>query len=372
MRITDIEVIGMRAHVEGQRAEWGDDAVIVKVHTDEGLIGIGESDTSPEVLRAIVNAPYSHSSCIGLKEIIVGKDPLQIRERWDDMRTGSIYLGRRGAVVHAISAIDIALWDIAGQANGVPVHELLGPRMHDALPAYGTFIPTSDPEESAATALALKSRGLVGAKVGGGDFGLDLEADLIQLEMMRSAVGSEFQLMADLMCRWGTAERSRAAIALYREIGLEWIEEPVLPDDFAGYAALSGRPDVKIAGGEALETLADFTAFLERARPDIVQPDITRCGGITEMVRIADLAAEQSVRLVPHGFSTGVLNAATAHFLVSRPEAYLVEMSSSNSPFFTDLVQDPVRVTEGLVSPPLGAGLGIILNEDLIDNHRII
>lgn len=371
MRITDIEVIGLRVPSEGRRQEWGEDAVVVRVHTDEDFIGIGESDTSPEVLRAVVEAPYSHSSCVGLKETLLGKDPLQIDDRWQEMYASSTYLGRRGAAIHAISAIDIALWDIAGQARGVPVCELLGPRAHADLPAYGTFIPSNDPMASAATALSLMEQGMAGAKIGGAAFGMNLTDDLVHLEAMRSAVGLDFQLMVDLVGRWGDPDRAGAALDLYMDIGLEWAEEPVPADDFAGYAKLSRRSGTKITGGEALETRFDFEAFMELARPDIVQPDITRCGGITEMIRIADLAAERQIRLVPHGFSTGILNAATAHFLVSRPEAHLVEMSTSNSPLFTNLVQNPIRADKGRIAPPETVGLGVVLDEDVMDNYRI-
>ena len=371
MRISDIEVIGLRVPVQGRRQEWGEDAVVVRVHTDEGLVGIGESDTSPEVLRAYVEAPYSHSSCMGLKEALLGKDPLRIDQRWQEMYASTTYMGRRGAAIHAISAIDIALWDILGQLRGVPVHELLGPRAHADLPAYGTFIPSDDPEASAATALSLKQQGLVGAKIGGAGFGYDLMADLAHLQAMRAAVGPDFHLMVDLVGRWGNADRAETALELYRDIGLEWAEEPVPADDFAGYAKLSRSSGTKIAGGEALETRFEFTTFMDTARPDIVQPDITRCGGISEMVRIADLAAARHIRLVPHGFSTGILNAATAHFLVSRPEAHLVEMSTSNSPLFTDLIQTPVRAQKGRISPPEGVGLGVTLDEDVMDKYRI-
>lgn len=371
MRIVDIEVIGLRVPVPGRRNEWGEDAVVVRIHTDEGLVGIGESDTSPEILRAFVEAPYSHSSCMGLKQVLIGQDPTKIEQVWQDMYASTAYVGRRGAALHAMSAIDIALWDLLGKHRNVPVHELLGPRAHADLPVYGTFIPTDDPAESAATTRALQAQGFVGAKVGGADFGHDLAADLRHLQAMREAVGTDFALMVDLVGRWADDRKAETALELYREIGLEWAEEPVPADDLAGYAKLSGKFATKIAGGEALETRYDFATFMDVAHPDIVQPDITRCGGISEIARIADLAVARNIRLVPHGFSTGILNAATAHFLVTRPEAHLMEMSASDSPLFTDLVDNPVGVWQGRVSPPEGVGLGVTVNEDVIDKYRI-
>ncbi len=371
MRIVEVEVIGLRVPVRGRHLEWGEDAVVVRVHTDEGWVGIGESDTSPELLRAAVEAPYSHSSCMGLDQVLIGKDPAPVEQLWQEMYASTAYLGRRGTVIHAISAIDIALWDIAGQVRGVPIYELLGPRMHSTLPAYGTFIPSADPKASVAATLNLMGQGFVGAKIGGAEFGYDLAADLMHLRAMRTAVGPDFQLMIDVVGRWGTRANAETALALYREIDLEWAEEPVPADDFASYAELSRVSDTKIAGGEALETRFDFATFMDIAHPDVVQPDITRCGGISEMVKIADLAAQRKIRLVPHGFSTGILNAATAHFLVSRPEAFLMEMSTSTSPLFTDLVRDCVRVEKGRISPPEGVGLGVTLDEDVIDNYRV-
>lgn len=371
MLITDVEVVGLRVPAPDRPNEWGEDGVVVRVHTDEGLVGVGETDSSPEVIRALIEAPYSHSTCMGLREALVGTNPLHIRQRWQEMYDATNYVGRRGAGIHAMSAIDIALWDIAGQYHEVPVYELLGGRFHESLPAYGTFIPVRSPADNAARAVTLKERGLRAAKFGGAEFGFDIEADGETIARVREAVGPDFDLMIDLVGRWGTHALASKAIERYEDYRLAWVEEPLPPDDHAGYARLSEHSRVAIAGGEALTTRYEFASFLSAAKPHVVQPDITRCGGITEMVRIADLAAMQGVRLVPHGFSTGILNAATIHFLVSRPEADLMEMSQSDSPLFTSLVVDPVTTQEGRVAPPDGSGLGVVLDDNTLDNYRI-
>ena len=144
MKITDIEVIGLRVPPIGEPCEWGEDAIIVKVHTDEGIVGIGETDSSPAVIRSFIETPHSHSTSMGLKEILLGENPLEIERLWNKMYSASNYIGRRGAGIHAMSAIDIALWDIAGQYYGVPVHMLLGGKYRDKIGLTAPLFPQTN------------------------------------------------------------------------------------------------------------------------------------------------------------------------------------------------------------------------------------
>jgi L-alanine-DL-glutamate epimerase-like enolase superfamily enzyme len=201
MRITDVEAIWLRVPGLSEYCEWGEDAFLVRVHTDEGIVGVGESDSSPAVLKAIVETPASHSSSRGLREILIGEDPLDIARLWRKMFDESSYLGRRGAGIHAISAIDIALWDIASQKYGVPIHQLLGGKVRDAVPAYGTFIPDDDPAANRAITEDLLGKGFGLLKVGGAKFGLDPEHDEDVLSAIRGA-GDGFGLAVDLVYRW--------------------------------------------------------------------------------------------------------------------------------------------------------------------------
>ncbi|MDF2152293.1 mandelate racemase/muconate lactonizing enzyme family protein [Vibrio sp. CAU 1672] len=370
MKITDIEVICLRVPQGDEPCEWGEDAVIVKVHTSNGLVGIGEADSSPAVIKACIETPHSNLYCYGLKELLIGENPLEIERLWNKMYWASNYMGRRGAGIHAISAIDIALWDIAGQFYGVPVHTLLGGKYRDRIRAYGTFIPASKPEDNRAIAARLVEQGFTSIKFGGGVFGDDPELDYQIVKNVREAVGDEIEVQIDLASKWRTSGHSAAMSKRLERFNLNWIEEPILADDLKGYAKLAGKTETRLAGGESLTTRYEFQDFLQRSQVDIVQPDITRCGGITEMKKIYDLSQLHGVQLVPHGFSTGILLAASVHFLAACEHGTLMEYSQSASPLFSDLVSNRLPFENGFVAVPDTPGLGIELNDDVIERFR--
>ncbi|GAB3532950.1 enolase C-terminal domain-like protein [Photobacterium alginatilyticum] len=371
MRITDIEVICLRVPEPDQPCEWGEDAVIVKVHTDAGVTGIGEADSSPAVVKACIETPHSNLYCYGLRELLIGENPLEIERLWNKMYWASNYMGRRGAGIHAISAIDIALWDIAGQFYGVPVHTLLGGKYRDQIRAYGTFIPDSKPENNREIALNLVRQGFTSIKFGGGVFGDDPESDYQIVRHVREAVGDEIEVQIDLASKWRTTGHAAQMCKRLEPFNLNWVEEPVLADDMVGYSRLSRQIQPKLAGGESLTTRYEFKSFLEQSEVDIVQPDITRCGGITEMKKIYDLAQLHGTQLVPHGFSTGILLAASVHFLAACEHGTLMEYSQSSSPLFTDLMSNRLPFSQGYVPVPDSPGLGIELSEDVINKYRI-
>ncbi|RDI23988.1 L-alanine-DL-glutamate epimerase-like enolase superfamily enzyme [Rhodococcus sp. AG1013] len=371
MKIIDVEPIWLRVPGLTEQCEWGEDAFLVRVHTDQGLIGIGEADSSPAVMCALVDTPSSHSTSIGLREILVGENPLDIERLWRKMYEYSSYMGRRGAAIHAISAIDIALWDIASQYYGEPVHRLLGGRVRDRIPAYGTFIPDDDPDANRRIVAGLQEEGLNRMKLGGGLFGLDPEHDAAVLRSVRDEVGADAELAVDLVYRWRNYRYAQEQERRMSEFGLSWIEEPLAADDHYGLRRLAEASGTPITGGECLTTRAEFAEFIRETTPDIVQPDITRCGGITEMRRIQALADEYSTRLVPHGFSTGILLAATVQFLAATPGGDLVEYSRSTSPLSTSLVTNPPPLVDGHVLVSDRPGLGIELDEDLLERYRV-
>lgn len=371
MKITDIEVIILRVPEIGKTCTWGDDAVIVKVHTDCGITGIGESDSSPVVIKSIIETPNSNLYCYGLKELLIGENPLEIEKLWNKMYWASNYMGRRGAGIHAISAIDIALWDIAGKYYGVPVHTLLGGKYRDEIMAYGTFIPYSDLEKNKEEARRLVDKGFKSLKFGGGVFGEDPDTDYNIVKSVRDEIGEEVELQIDLATKWRTSGHAIYMANRLKKFNLNWIEEPILADDSNGYAKFSGCVEAKLAGGEALTTVHEFREFLEKYDADIVQPDITRCGGITEIKKIYDMSQMHGVRLIPHGFSTGILLAASVQFLASREYGTLMEFSESQSPLVTKLVKGAPIFKDGYVNVSDKPGLGIELDEEIIEKYRV-
>lgn len=371
MKIIDVEVICLRIPQIGKRCVWGEDAVIVKVHTDAGIVGIGESDSSPLVVKSIIETPNSNLACYGLKELLIGEDPLEIEHLWNKMYEGSNYLGRRGAGIHSISAIDIALWDIKGKYLGKPVCQVIGQKYRDKIRAYGTFIPADTPEANKEIVRELKEKGFNSLKFGGGILGDDPDMDVAIIEAVREAAGESFELQIDLAAKWKTPEHTLMMAERLSHLNLNWIEEPIGSDDLLGYQNLGSSIKPMIAGGETLTTIHEFKSFLEIGKPDLVQPDVTRCGGITEALRIYELSKKYDVKLVPHGFSTGILTAATAHFLAACETTDLIEYSQSTSDLNQFLVKTPIEFENGYLTVPKGAGLGIELDEAIIEKFRI-
>ena len=371
MKITDVETICLRVPALNERCEWGEDAFIVRVHTDEGIMGIGESDTSPIAARGMIDAPDSHGSSCGLRRLLIGENPLEIQRLWDKMYARSNYAGRRGLGIHAMSAVDIALWDIASQYYGVPIYMLLGGKYRDKIRAYGTFIPADTPEENRVIARCLRDQGFSSLKFGGGILGKNPDTDEAIIMAIRDELGPDFELQIDIACVWRTYGTSATMFKRLEKYHLNWIEEPVMSDDMNGYAKLSALGISKVAGGEGLTTRYEFDSFLRLAQPDIVQPDITRCGGISEMRKIYDLAEMNGVKLIPHGFSTGILLAATVQFLAACEHGDLMEYSQSTSPLFTGLVKNRIPFENGYVTVPDVPGLNIELDEDMVEKYRM-
>jgi L-alanine-DL-glutamate epimerase-like enolase superfamily enzyme len=371
MLITAIEPIILRLdQVDTTRADGTQDAFVVRVHTDDGLVGIGEADTSPYVARTIVEMPSSHAVARGLGELLIGQDPARIGALWDRMYRGSYHYGRAGAALHAMSAIDIALWDIAGQVAGVPVSALLGGRRAEAIPVYASEVMPESPDEVRAIARRAVAAGYRALKLGWGPLGASLERDVELVAAARDELGPERALMID----GGMAYSVKRAIQLVRELepfGIHWLEEPLQADDYDGYRRLSDAVAVRIAAGEADSGLRAYRALVELGHVDVLQPDLARCGGFTVGRQIAELAAATGTEVVPHCFSTGILVAASLHFTAAIAGATYSEFSVADSPLVNGLLTEPFALDgAGRVAVPAGPGLGIRLNDELVERLR--
>jgi L-rhamnonate dehydratase len=371
VRITEVEPIVLRlAHVDETRADGTQDAFLVRVHTDEGIMGVGEADTAPLLAKTIVEMPSSHSVARGLREVLVGEDPLQVDKLWQRMFHASDHYGRRGAALHAISAIDLALWDIAGKAAGRPVSDLLGGRRLERVPVYASEVMPDTPAEVRHIAGRAVESGYPALKLGWGPLGRDLAYDEELVRAAREELGTDRTLMLD----GGRAYTVKRALELLRRVeehSLYWFEEPLQPDDLDGYARLSAGASVRIAAGEADETPSPFRALVERGHVDVLQPDLARCGGFTVARQIALLERSSSVEIVPHCFSTGVLIAASLHFVATLDRATWSEYSVAHSPLVNGILQQPFALEDGCLAVPAGPGLGVELDEDAIAHHRV-
>jgi L-rhamnonate dehydratase len=371
VKITAIEPIIIRSHeIDSSRADGTQDAFLVKVCTDEGLVGIGEADSAPYLMRTIFEMPSSHSVSRGLNELLVGQDPLQIRRLWDLMFSGSYHYGRDGAALHAMSAIDMALWDLAGKAAGRPVSELLGGRRADAVEAYASEVMPETPEEVSEIARRAVTAGFNALKLGWGPLGRDVGRDVELVCAARETLGPGRRLMIDGGLAY-SVKSAREFCHRVADLDLYWFEEPFAADDLVSYRRLSDYVDIRIASGEGHSTLRPYQLLIDEAHVDVLQPDLGRCGGFTTAAEIVGLARLATIQVVPHCFSTDVLLAASLQFSSTLADHRLVEHPITASVEAGSIVVSPPRAVDGLAPVPMGPGLGIELDEDEIDRRRV-
>ncbi len=374
VKITEVEAIVLRQPVVDEGiADGSQDDLVVRVHTDVGLTGIGEVDSSPELVAAVVRARGSHAVAGGLRDILVGEDPLDVERLWDRMYRGLIYVGRRGIAIHAISGIDIALWDLKGKALGMPVSALIGTPVRDRVRAYASRLMPDTVGDVAEAVRALRESGFTAAKLGWGPLGQDPDHDIALAEAAVAAGGPGFAVMIDAGLGYVADVETAVRVArAYEELGVGWLEEPFEPDEYEAYAELADRVELPIAAGEQDATRWGFRELIERGRVDVVQPDVTRAGGITETLRIAALARERGVATVPHAWKSGIIKAASLHVNAVLPDGIFQEYCVAETPINTRLTVQRLPVgPDGCVAVPSAPGLGVDLDEDVVEMLRV-
>jgi L-alanine-DL-glutamate epimerase-like enolase superfamily enzyme len=370
MRIADLRLTGLTGGtVEGG---WADELVpadnvhtIVEVVTDSGLVGVGSAYTSLALVEGGVKL---------LRPFLIGEradEPARVSEK---LRQHTFWQGRGGSVEHAISGIDIALWDLFGKITGQPVARLLGGIYRDRIKPYGSLL-FDEPEPLREKLKAAVARGFRAIKLGWKPFGRrDHLTDEILVRTAREAVGPGVEIMVDAGAsdafwphglKW--AIRTAHMLAAY---GIVWFEEALRPDDVTGFVELRRQSPIPITTGEVLTRRQSFWPFLEQHAVDIIQPDATKCGGLTEAWRIGWMAYEHGIEMVPHGWNTAVGLAADLHLTASLQVARYVEFLTP-SPYVDELIATPFRPdADGFLHLPAGPGLGIELNRDALDRYR--
>ena len=374
MKIIDVEAIVLRqAVVDEGIADGSQDDLVIRVHTDEGITGIGEVDSSPELVQALVNAPSSHAVATSLREALVGEDPLDVEGLWQKMYRGLIYFGRRGIAVHAISGLDIALWDIKGKALGKPVYELLGTPVRTRVRAYASMLMPDAVGEVTEAVTALREKGFTAVKLGWGPLGRDATHDIALAAAAKEAGGDGVEIMIDAGLGYVADVKTAIEVArAYEEIGVYWLEEPFEPDEYEAYAELADSVELRVAAGEQDATRWGFRELIDRAHVDVVQPDVTRCGGITETLRIAELAHAHDVSTVPHAWKSGIIKAASLHVNAVLPDGIWQEYCVADTPINMTLTHQRLPIeADGCVVVPTAPGLGVDLDEDVLESLRV-
>jgi L-alanine-DL-glutamate epimerase-like enolase superfamily enzyme len=311
---------------------------------------------------------------MGLKSILLGEEPHDVELLWNRMYDLTSYYGRRGAVIHAISAVDIALWDIRGKVLGKPLSELLGTKRRDRVLAYGTVYPLGDtPDEVRRTIDRGLKLGLKAIKIVADPFWRDdLERTKSLIRAARTHVGPDIRLMVDAATAWSSAEDGLPLMPIFREYDFQWVEAPLPLDDLGGHARFQGY-GVPIGGGDlGLTTRFEYEQMFDIGKIDIAQPDVTMAGGLTELLRIARIARARGKRVVTHGYKSNITIAANLGFLAQHWDDEPLEYSTSLSPLRWHLTNETFEIgSDGKVEVPARPGLGVTVNPQTVEKYRV-
>jgi D-galactarolactone cycloisomerase len=369
MKIREIRALGLRGGTpEGGWSEelQSEDCVhtLIEVSTDSDLTGIGSVFTSEALVEA---------SLALLRPLALGESAIEPERVSEKLHQHTFWQGRGGAVTHTISGIDIALWDIFGKVTGQPISRLLGGRYQERVKPYASLL-MSEPGPLQERLLAIKARGFRAFKLGWGPFGrVNVATDEAIVRAAREALGEDCEIMVDAGAsdafwpadfKW--AVRTARMLAGYNVV---WFEEPLPPDDREHFIELRRLSPIPISGGETLTRRQSFRPWLEEGAFDIVQPDVTKVGGISEERRIAWMAQEHNIRFVPHGWNTAIGLAADLQLASGLPHVRWVEYLTG-SPYIDGIVAAPWQLdAEGMLAIPDAPGLGIRLNPDSVEKY---
>lgn len=390
MKINDVTTLKLRYAVDPPMADAihympERTALIVQITTDNGLLGIGESAAYGGSLESMERVVLDD-----LRPSLLGEDPFNVERLWQRMARRGHQRGASGMLLQAISGVDIALWDLIGQATHTPLYRLLG-AYRDSLDAYasaGFYAGNKGPANLAEEARGYAERGFRSLKIKVGrnpevllnplpdmwapEYAVvSLEEDVDRVIAVRAAVGPRVRLAIDANNAWTPPVATRF-MRWVADQNIAWLEEPVSTDDVSGSAEVSRTIDVPVSGYETASGLASFRDLIEHDAVDIVQPDAIWSGGITVCRKIAALAEAHGKPVIPHVFSSAVALIANMHLIASLPNAGLLEFDQNENPLRSELFVEPIEIDpEGRVALPDRPGLGVTLNPETIARYQI-
>jgi L-alanine-DL-glutamate epimerase-like enolase superfamily enzyme len=369
MKISKIICQILRVRSVEKKTASSQDVVLVRVRTNSGLEGIGEADASPEAVKAIVDAPFSHNIACGLREILLGENPLETERLWQKMYRRTQYFGRSSVTIAAMSAVDMALWDLKGKYFGEPIHRLLGGKQHDRIKAYASILFGRNGKQTEQIARRWIKNGYKAVKFGWEPMGQSEKLDLELVRGARDGVGDEAELLIDAGCVWDARTALHRAHA-FAEYKIGWLEEPLRPGDVDGYVWLRDRSPVPIAAGEAECGRESFRPLIDRQALDVYQVDLSRCG-FTDGAYLRARVEEIGARLCNHCYTSSVTVAASLHWLATCRDAFLFEDCVDDSPMRHELTHEKFQAVKGWITVPDRPGLGVTLNEKFIAGHLV-
>ena len=389
MRITGVEPILLKGqqtyHATSGGAEAtdnGDWQLLVKVSTDEGLTGWADVETlGPAAVAIIAGQGMAILGFKTLSELLLGDNPLDTDRLWDKLYVGSAYYGRRGIAMQCISAIDNALWSIRSQAAGLPLAALLGGRRHDRVLAYASTLFRDTPQGMADAARSYVDKGYQAVKFGWGVFGEDPGRDRELVAAAREALGPDRHLLVDpgwYPAGWskpGPMRSLRENIALCEwlaDYAVGWVEDFIHPEHLEEYATVRSASPVPVAAGEQIATHWDFERFIGMGCADIIQPDLSRCGGLTVARRVVQMADAANIELVPHSWLTHLLTGYSLQLIATLPRARFVEFNVAQSALTRGIAPAQFALAaDGTLEIPNAVGIGVDVDEEFIAAHRV-
>ena len=388
MKITDVEThVLLAPNYDPSFTSSAQDSFLVLIHTDEGLTGLGESDVNPWMAKACIEAPGTHTMGLCIKDLLIGADPTDIEGIWRKLYVATAMNGRRGAVVHAIGAVEMALWDLKGKAMGKPICDLLGPIRDDPVIPYASLQPAGSSFEAYRDALcqsaekakalgfkAVKSEVTMNGPYAHHGLAESYDRHTEVVAAVRKTLGPDITLMVDVQYLWEDAATALSVVRDWAEFDIFFLETPIWPDYLDEYAKLSEQAPMAIAAGEWLATRHEFEELMDRGRINVAQPDVGRVGGLAEAKAVCDMAADRNLTIVPHCWKTGVSISATAHMAFTTPHCAFIEYLPPELCVETlrkELVAEELSLVDGTIARPTKPGLGVELNQAAVDAYKV-
>lgn len=389
LRITDVEAhVLLAPDYDESFTSSAQDSVVVVIHTDGGVSGVGETDANPWMVKACLTAPGTHTMGLSLRDMLIGADPFEIGALWKKLYIGTAMNGRRGMVVHAMGAIDMALWDLCGKALGLPVHALLGGPARETITPYASLLPGGEGFEGYRDALveaavrakalgfrAMKAEVLMNGPYAHGGLHESWDRHSEVVAAVRTAVGPEVALMVDVGYLWDTAEDCLSVVRDWAEFDLFFLETPVWSDNLRDLARVSAEAPMRIACGEWLATRWEFEEAFDRGGVQVGQPDVGRVGGLGEARIVCDMAAERGRLIVPHCWKTGISVSATAHLAFVTPHCAFIEYLPPQlcvERLRRELAsEDLVLAPDGTIPLPEKPGLGFEVDWEAVRRYAV-
>lgn len=377
MEITSIDVYPV-AHELGAGEGYGSSsgirtsrtATIVRLETDTGLVGWGEAAGPPQSLRAIITEV--------LLDRVIGMDPFEVAGLHDELFASSYHYAQNGLVVHGLSGVDIACWDLMGKATDRSISELLPGKPRSTVNAYAsTMYFYADSRDPVPLLREVKEAGYAGVKI---KIGRGVENDIERVALARETLGDEIALMVDANANYRVDQAVRSATAI-SQFDVGWYEEPVSPADTHGYTETRSRVNVPIAGGEAHSGPFELGGLMENRCVDIIQPDVCMCGGITQAKHTAAMASGKAIGVTPHNWMSGIGLAASLQFASILPcypstpgtiDELLFEWDQAENPLRTEIVESSIEPEQGTITVPSGPGLGVEPDKSALESFAIV